>query len=94
MIFLFKRTNQKFLAKHEFPVHNQLLDSLLKFGILGFISSLLYLLQIGYLGIKSNQTLIIFFFILFFTSNQTDDFLIRFDGIVYSSFWSCIFIES
>ena len=93
LVKYFKRTNQNFLAKYEFPVHNQFLDSLLKFGILGLISTLLYLLQIGYLGIKSKQTLIFFFFILFFTSNLTDDFLIRFDGIVYSSFWSCIFIS-
>lgn len=91
LIKYFKKTNQRFLAKFEFPVHNQFLDSLLKFGILGFISTFLYILNIGYLGYKTKNTLIAFFFILFFTSNLTDDFLIRFDGIVFSGFWVSIF---
>jgi len=28
---------------------------------------------------------------LFFISNLTDDFLDRFDGIVFSGFWICMF---
>jgi O-antigen ligase len=91
LIKYFKNTNQKFLAKFEFPVHNQFLDSLLKFGILGLISTFLYIFNIARLGYKTKNTLIIFFFVLFFTSNLTDDFLIRFDGIVFSGFWVSIF---
>lgn len=91
LIKYFKTTNQKFLAKFEFPVHNQFLDSLLKFGVFGLLSTFLYIFNIARLGYKSQSTLMFFFFILFFTSNLTDDFLIRFDGIVFSGFWISVF---
>jgi hypothetical protein len=87
----YKETNQKFLAKYEFPTHNQFLDFLLKFGILGPLVVLLYIFTIGYLGFDLKNAIIVSFFFLFFTSNLTDDFLLRFDGIVFSGFWSSIF---
>ena len=91
LIKYFKKTDQKFLSKYEFPTHNQYLDFLLKFGILGLLVILLYIFTIGYLGYKTQNPIIIFFFLLFFTSNITDDFLIRFDGIAFSGFWFSIF---
>lgn len=91
LVKYFKKTNQKFLAKYEFPTHNQFLDFLLKFGFLGIITVFIYILTIGYIGYKTKNVIIIFFFILFFTSNLTDDFLIRFDGIAFSGFWFSIF---
>lgn len=84
-------TNQQFLAKYKFPTHNQYLDFLLKFGILGFIGVLFYMLHILWIGWKLQHSVVIFFFILFFTSNLTDDFLIRFDGITFSALWISIF---
>ncbi|WP_158598144.1 O-antigen ligase [Flavobacterium sp. 81] len=39
----YAETNQKFLAKYEFPTHNQFLDFLLKFGILGPLVVILYI---------------------------------------------------
>lgn len=87
----YKETNQQFLAKYEFPTHNQFLDFLLKFGILGPIVVILYIFTIGYLGINLKNAIIISFFIIFFTSNITDDFLLRFDGIAFSGFWFSIF---
>ena len=86
-----KKTNQKFLFRHQLPVHNQYLDSLLKFGFLGTISVLLYIFSIGYLGYCNKNGIIIAFFLLFFISNLTDDFLIRFDGITFSGFWASLF---
>ncbi|WP_231557077.1 O-antigen ligase [Flavobacterium sp. AED] len=91
LVKYFKETNQIFLAKYEFPTHNQFLDYLLKFGILGPIVALFYIGFIAYLGIKTKNTVIISFFFLFFTSNLTDDFLLRFDGIVFSGLWISIF---
>ena len=91
LVKYFKETNQIFLAEYKFPTHNQYLDFLLKFGILGPIVALLYMLTIAYLGVKTKNAVIIAFFILFFTSNLTDDFLIRFDGIVFSGLWISIF---
>ncbi|WP_339685156.1 O-antigen ligase family protein [uncultured Nonlabens sp.] len=84
-------TNQVFLAKYKFPTHNQYLDFLLKFGILGFIGVLLYIFHILWIGWKWQHSIPIFFFILFFTSNLTDDFLIRYDGITFSALWISIF---
>lgn len=91
LIKYYKQTNQHFLAKYEFATHNQFLDFLLKFGILGPIVALLYMFTIGFLGYDLKNAILISFFILFFTSNLTDDFLLRFDGIAFSGFWSSIF---
>jgi len=87
----YEKTNQKFLLRNQLPVHNQYLNSLLRFGIFGTISVLFYILEIGYIGYLSKNVLAIAFFFLFFISNLTDDFLIRFDGITFSGFWASIF---
>jgi type III secretory pathway component EscS len=91
LVAYYKLTNQHFLAKYEFPAHNQFLDYLLKYGILGPIVVLIYLLGVAYLGIDLRQPVIVAFFFLFFSSNCVDDFLIRYDGIVFSGFWFAIF---
>lgn len=91
LVKYFKQTNQQFLAKYEFPTHNQFLDYLLKFGLLGPIVVLVYIGTIGYLGIDLKNAIVFSFFILFFTSNLTDDFLLRFDGIAFSGLWMSIF---
>ncbi|WP_264566077.1 O-antigen ligase family protein [Flavobacterium sp. N3904] len=87
----YKETHQKFLAKYEFPTHNLFLDFLLKFGVLGPLVVVLYIFTIGYLGYDLKNAIIISFFLIFFTSNLTDDFLLRFDGIAFSGLWSSIF---
>ncbi|PKB16753.1 O-antigen ligase-like membrane protein [Flavobacterium sp. 5] len=91
LINYFKQTNQHFLAKYEFPTHNQFLDYLLKFGILGPIVVLFYIGSMGYLGIDLKNAIVFSFFFLFFTSNLTDDFLLRFNGIAFSGLWMAIF---
>ena len=87
----FAETNQHFLAKYEFPTHNQFLDFLLKFGILGPLVVMLYIFTIGYLGYDLKNAMILSFFFIFFTSNLTDDFLLRFDGIAFSGLWFSVF---
>lgn len=87
----YKETNQKFLYKYKFPVHNQFLDYFLKYGIIGFISVFVFIFYIGYLGVSIKQPLILSFAMLFFLSNLTDDFLILYSGISFSSFWFSIF---
>jgi hypothetical protein len=87
----YKQTNQHFLAKYEFPTHNQFLDFLLKFGVLGPMVVFIYIFTIGYLGYDLKNAIILSFFILFLTSNLTDDFLLRFDGIAFSGFWFSVF---
>lgn len=87
----YKTTNQKFLYKYKFPVHNQFIDFFIKFGLLGIFTVFIYMFNILFLGLKLENSLVIFFFILFFTSNLTDDFLIRFDGITFSALWIAVF---
>lgn len=87
----YEKTNQRFLSKYQMPVHNQYLDFLLKFGVLGLIGVLLYIGYIAYLGAKLKNVIVISFFVLFSICNLTDDFLIRFDGIVFSGFWISLF---
>jgi len=87
----YRQTNQKFLAKYEFPTHNQYLDYLLKFGIFGIIVVFVYIINIGYLGFSTKNVIVLSFFFIFFTSNITDDYLIRFDGIAFSGLWVSIF---
>jgi hypothetical protein len=91
LVKYFKQSNQHFLAKYEFPTHNQFLDFLIKFGILGPLVVLLYIFTIGYLGVSLKNAVMLSFFFLFFTSNLTDDFLLRFDGIAFSGLWMAIF---
>jgi len=91
LVKYYKQTNQLFLAKYKFQTHNQFLDSFLKFGFLGPIVVLLYIFTIGYLGYDLRNAIILSFFLLFFTSNLTDDFLLRFDGIAFSGLWFSIF---
>jgi len=87
----YKQSNQLFLAKYEFPIHNQFLDFLVKYGILGPFVVFLYVFTIGFLGVDLKSAIIVSFFFLFFTSNLTDDFLLRFDGIAFSGFWFSVF---
>jgi hypothetical protein len=91
LVKYYKQTNQLFLAKYKFQTHNQFLDSFLKFGFLGPLVVLLYIFTIGYLGYDLRNAIILSFFLLFFTSNLTDDFLLRFDGIAFSGLWFSIF---
>ncbi len=84
-------TNQFFLAKYKFPTHNQYLDFLLKFGFLGFLGVMFYMFYILRIAIKAKSELALFFFVLFLTSNITDDFLIRYDGITFSALWITLF---
>lgn len=87
----YKETNQQFLYKYKFPVHNQFIDFLLKYGVLGLLSIFLLIFYFGYSGIVNKQPIIIYFCLLFFLSNLTDDFLILYSGISFSSFWFSVF---
>ncbi|MFI8377811.1 O-antigen ligase family protein [Leeuwenhoekiella sp. NPDC079379] len=93
LISYFEETHQNFLYKYEFPVHNQYLDFWIKFGVLGALIAFIYVGLFAYIGITSKQVMCVFFFILFASSNFVDDFLIRFDGIVFSALWLSIFTK-
>lgn len=91
LINKYKETNQKFLYRHKFPVHNQFLDFFLKFGLVGLVGLVIYIFYPLWLYKKFNKPYVLYFFLLFFISNFTDDFMIRYDGIVFSALWFSIF---
>jgi O-antigen ligase len=91
LVKYYKKTNQIFLAKYKFATHNQYIDFLLKFGFIGLVVTIGYIFSFLYFGLKTQEPILVASFFLFFTSNLTDDFLIRFDGIVFSGFWLTIF---
>ncbi|WGK65803.1 O-antigen ligase family protein [Croceiramulus getboli] len=87
----YEDSNQQFLATYDFPAHNQFLDFSIKFGFLGLMVALLFMSFPAYLGIQLRDPLVLFFFWNFLTANLVDDFLIRFDGIVFSALWMSLF---
>lgn len=87
----YKSTNQLFLAKYGFITHNQFLNYYIKYGIVGLLGCLIYLLYPFYIGFKTKNVIIICFAVNFFISNLTDDYLNKFDGLVYSSLFYSIF---
>ena len=52
---------------------------------------LIYLCYPLYIYIQTKKSIVLFFFVNFFISNLTDDYLNKFDGIVYSAIWYSIF---
>lgn len=89
----YKKTNQKFLAKWNFPTHNQYIDYMLRYGILGIIVVFGYIFLSGIIGFKLKNSIMMSFFIIFFTSNIIDDYLILFQGIAFAGFWLSIFMS-
>lgn len=87
----FKNNHQLFLSRYNFFTHNQFLNFLLRFGIVGFIGCFIYLCYPFFLGMKGRNILFFCFFLNFMISNLMDDYLLKFDGIVYSAFWFSIF---
>lgn len=83
----YKETNQKFLSKYQFPVHNQFFDYLLRFGIFGIIALIVFFISVFRFSILSNNIIGFCFILNFVLSNLFDDFLIRFDGIVFCAIW-------
>ena len=91
LVDYYKSTDQKFLYKYKFITHNQFLNYFLKYGIIGIFACFIYLLYPLYIYFKTKNIIILFFFINFFISNLTDDYLNKFDGLVYSAIWYSIF---
>jgi O-antigen ligase len=89
----YANTGQEFLYRHEFPTHNQYLDFFLKFGVLGLLVVVFFVFGPVWTGFKTDVSLASFLGVLFFTSNLTDDFLVRFDGIVFYAFWFSVFMN-
>lgn len=89
----YRQTNQKFLAKWNFPTHNQYIDYMLRYGIMGIVVVFGYIFLSAVVGFKMKNSIIISYFIIFFTCNIMDDYLILFQGIVFGGFWLSIFMS-
>ena len=87
----YRETDQRFLTKYGFITHNQFLNFFIKYGIIGLICCFIYMFYPLYLSIKTKNIIIFCFFLNFFISNITDDYLNKFDGLVYTALWYSIF---
>ncbi len=87
----YEETNQQFLTKYQFPVHNQFIDYYLRFGIIGFMALLYFFGDVFRISILSKNAIAFCFTLNFFFSNLFDDFLLRFDGIVFCTVFISLF---
>ena len=87
----YRETDQRFLTKYGFITHNQFLNFFIKYGIIGLIGCFIYIFYPLYLSIKTNNIILFCFFLNFLISNITDDYLNKFDGLVYTALWYSIF---
>ncbi|MGV0939132.1 O-antigen ligase family protein [Empedobacter sp. ULE_I140] len=94
LVEYFKDTNQQFLTKYKFPVHNQFFDYFLRFGIIGFVGLLFYFFTMFRISFFSKNLIGSCFVLNFLFSNLFDDFLIRFQGIVYSAIWFSLIVST
>ncbi|KXX68575.1 O-antigen ligase [Flammeovirga sp. SJP92] len=73
--------------------HNQFLTSFLYFGIFGFVFISLFFLIPLYYSIKKRDSNLLVFLVLLFISFQTESFLLRQQGIVFSLFFLSLLIS-
>ena len=87
----YENTNQHFLFKYKLGIHNQYIESLVKFGLLGFLALLCYIGLAGYLSFKLKNALLLVFFFNMAIANLFDSYLSLFMGIVYSGWFLSLF---
>lgn len=90
----YKDSNQRFLLKYKFKVHNQFLDYLLKFGFSGIIFLIIFFANKFYIALKTRSAVFLYFCVIFLAANLFDDLLRIYDGIAFSAFWTSVFIKS
>ena len=89
----YKDSNQRFLLKHKFKVHNQFLDYLLKFGYLGAMLLIIFFTNKFIIAFKTRSAVFLYFCVLFLAANLFDDLLRIYDGIAFCAFWTSVFIK-
>ncbi|WP_230381469.1 MULTISPECIES: O-antigen ligase family protein [Myroides] len=87
----YEETEQSFLRKHELGPHNQYIESLAKFGILGLLSTLCFLILPFTLGYRMKFVLMMLFSFNMLFANLFDGYLYLFMGIVYSGWMISLF---
>ena len=90
----YKNSNQRFLLKYKFKVHNQFLDYLLKFGYLGALLLIIFFANKFFIAFKTRSAVFLYFCVLFLAANLFDDLLRIYDGIAFCAFWTSVFIKN
>ena len=90
----YEDSNQRFLLKYKFKVHNQFLDYLLKFGFSGIIFLIIFFANKFYIALKTRSAVFLYFCVIFLAANLFDDMLRIYDGVAFSAFWTSVFIKS
>ncbi|MBM1105261.1 O-antigen ligase family protein [Aurantibacter crassamenti] len=73
---------------NEYNSHNQFLQTIMNFGILGLLLLLSIYGGLLYVGIKNKDSLLIFYFIILLIFGMTESFLIRQWGLVFFAFFT------
>jgi len=89
----YKDSNQQFLFKYNYRIHNQFLDFLLKFGFSGMILLIVFFANKFYVALKTRSAVFLYFCLLFFAANLFEDFFRTYDGIAFGAFWTSVFIK-
>ncbi|MDR0224542.1 MAG: O-antigen ligase family protein [Myroides odoratus] len=87
----YEKTKQHFLYKYKLGIHNQYIESLVKFGLLGLVALLSYIALAGYLSFRLKNVLLLVFFFNMMIANVFDSYLSLFMGIVYSGWFLSLF---
>lgn len=89
----YKDSNQQFLFKYNYRIHNQFLDFLLKFGFSGMILLMVFFANKFYVALKTRSAVFLYFCLLFLAANLFEDFFRTYDGIAFGAFWTSVFIK-
>ena len=89
----YKDSNQQFLFKYNYRIHNQFLDYLLKFGFSGIMLLVVFFANKFYVALKTRSAVFLYFCFLFLAANLFEDLLRTYDGIAFGAFWTSIFIK-
>jgi len=87
----FKTNKFYFGLESKYGTHNQFLQFLLMFGIIGFLFLLIFMLYPLFLALKHKNTLYSIFIILFLFAMLTEDVFSRNQGVILFSFFSGLF---
>lgn len=84
------KLSEPYVNKHN--THNQFLEILLRYGIVGFLIFLTLMFSLLKQGFNSSNYYFQWFLVVFFISCITESLLQRQIGLVFFSFFSCMFL--
>ena len=84
------KQSEPYINKHN--AHNQFLENFLRYGILGIVVYLSILIFLIKEALRNKNNFFIWFLIVFIISSFTESLLQRQIGLVFFTFYSCLFL--